>query len=409
MFENLREAFSSAAKSFSEKELKEKDIEEILFQLEISLLESDVASEVIDSIKSDLKEKLIGTKVNKKEIEKFVKDSLIQTISDLFDAAGKIDILSNIDSKKGSGQPYLILFVGINGTGKTTTLAKLAYLLQKSKFSVVVAAADTFRAGAIEQLREHTNRLNLKLVAQNYGSDPAAVARDAVLYAKTHKVDCVLIDTAGRMQTSKNLMDQIEKITNVVKPDFIIFVGDSLAGNDTVSQAREFHERTKFDGAILTKSDADARGGAALSIVKITSVPILYVGIGQEYQDLKAFDKELFLETVFGKPEESQITTEGQVESEPQQVEGEISEPQPEQEDVPEKIEEPEPKEVEEQIPEPEQPSTDNSDPFEGIDSKDINKYADLYDEPPPENDQQAKELSSKIKKWILDGRPKPN
>ncbi|MCH8996230.1 MAG: signal recognition particle receptor subunit alpha, partial [Thaumarchaeota archaeon] len=212
MFENLREAFSSAAKSFSEKELKEKDIEEILFQLEISLLESDVASEVIDSINSDLKEKLIGTKVNKKEIEKFVKDSLIQTISDLFDAAGKIDILSNIDLKKGSGQPYLILFVGINGTGKTTTLAKLAYLLQKSKFSVVVAAADTFRAGAIEQLREHTNRLNLKLVAQNYGSDPAAVARDAVLYAKTHKIDCVLIDTAGRMQTSKNLMDQIEKI-----------------------------------------------------------------------------------------------------------------------------------------------------------------------------------------------------
>jgi len=204
-------------------------------------------------------------------------------------------------------------------------------------------------------------------------------------------------------------MDQIEKITNVVKPDFKIFVGDSLAGNDTVSQAKEFHERTKFDAAILTKSDADARGGAALSIVKITSVPVLYVGIGQEYQDLKAFDKELFLETVFGKPEESQIITEGQVESEPQQVEGEISQPEPEQEAVPEKIEEPEPKEVEEQIPEPEQPSTDDSDPFEGIDTKDINKYADLYDEPSPENDQQAKELSAKIKKWISDGRPKPN
>jgi len=407
MFENLREAFSSTAKSFSEKELKEKDIDEILSQLEISLLESDVASEVIDSIKSDLKEKLIGTKVNKKEIEKFVKDSLIQTISDLFDATGKIDILSNIDSKKGSGQPYLILFVGINGTGKTTTLAKLAYLLQKSKFSVVVAAADTFRAGAIEQLREHTNRLNLKLVAQNYGSDPAAVARDAVLYAKTHKVDCVLIDTAGRMQTSKNLMDQIEKITNVVKPDFKIFVGDSLAGNDTVSQAREFHERTKFDAAILTKSDADAKGGAALSIVKITSVPVLYVGIGQEYQDLKAFDKELFLETVFGKPEQS--TTEEQVESTPQLVEEKISEPEPEQEAVPEKIEEPEPKEIEEQIQEPVQSSTDDSDPFGGIDTQDINKYADLYDAPPPENDKQAKELSAKIRKWILDGRPKPN
>ena len=203
MFENLRDAFSSAAKSLGERELKEKDIEDVLFQLEISLLESDVATEVIDSIKSDLKKKLIGTKVNKKEIEKFVKDSLIQIISSLFDSAGKIDIFSKITSKRDSCQPYIILFVGINGTGKTTTLAKFAYLLQKSKFSVVVAAADTFRAGAIEQLKEHTSRLNLKIVAQNYGSDPAAVARDAVLFAKSHKIDCVLVDTAGRMQTSK--------------------------------------------------------------------------------------------------------------------------------------------------------------------------------------------------------------
>ncbi len=410
MFENLRDAFSNAAKSFSEKELKEKDIEDILFQLEISLLESDVASEVIDSIKSDLKEKLIGTKVNKKEIEKFVKDSLIQSISALFDDAGKIDLFSNIDSKKATGQPYLILFVGINGTGKTTTLAKLAYLLQKSKYSVVVAAADTFRAGAIEQLKEHTNRLNLKIVAQNYGSDPAAVARDAVLYAKSHKIDCVLIDTAGRMQTSKNLMDQIEKITNVVKPDFKIFVGDSLAGNDTVNQAKEFHEHTKFDAAILTKSDADARGGAALSIVKITSTPILYVGVGQEYSDLKVFDKELFIENVFGKIKDSQFSeAENKKEglspnNEPSELKDEkISEleTKPKDNKNPEMIEETSLK-SEDNIDE-------NLDPFEGIDTQDINKFVDLYDEPPPENDLQAKQLSAKIKKWISDGRPNPN
>jgi len=411
MFENLRDAFSSATKSFSEKELKEKDIEDILFQLEISLLESDVASEVIDSIKSDLKEKLIGTKVNKNEIEKFVKDSLIQSISSLFDNATKIDLFSNIDAKKETGEPYLILFVGINGTGKTTSLAKLAYLLQKSKYSIVVAAADTFRAGAIEQLKEHTKRLNLKIVAQNYGSDPAAVARDAVLYAKSHKIDCVLIDTAGRMQTSKNLMEQIEKITNVVKPDFKIFVGDSLAGNDTVNQAKEFHEHTKFDAAILTKSDADARGGAALSIVKVTSAPVLYVGVGQEYPDLKAFDKELFLETVFGKNQSSQTITEEKKDDE-QIPKQEISEPKQEEktsepETEPEEIKEPEV--TEEQTQEPEEPVSNDSDPFDGIDSSDINKYADLYDEPPPENDQQAKELSAKIKKWVSDGRPKPN
>ena len=308
MFDNLRDAFSNVAKTFSEKELKEKDIDEVLSLLDISLLESDVALEVIDSIKSDLKQKLIGTKVDKNEIENFVKKSLIQIISNLFDSVSKIDILEKIQAKKDSTEPFIILFVGINGTGKTTTLAKLAYLIKKTKFSVVVAASDTFRAGAIEQIKEHTNRLNLKLVAQNYGSDPAAVARDAVLYAKSHKIDCVLIDSAGRMQTSKNLMDQMAKINNVVKPDLKIFVGDSLAGNDTVNQAREFYNVVKFDGSILAKSDADARGGAALSIVKITSTPILYLGTGQEYPDLKPFDKEAFLETVFGKVESSEMS-----------------------------------------------------------------------------------------------------
>jgi len=303
MFEKLGNAFSKAAKSFSEKDLNEKDIDDVLSELEISLLESDVATEVIDSIKSDLSTKLVGSRVNKKEIEDFVKKSLTENISSMFDDAGSVDILSNIKSKTDPQDPYLILFVGINGTGKTTTIAKIANLLQKNKISVVVAAADTFRAGAIEQLREHINKLNLKLIAQNYGSDPAAVAHDALLYAKSHKVDCVLIDSAGRMQTNKNLMEQIAKISKVVSPDMKIFVGDSLAGNDTVSQAREFYKHTTFDGAILTKSDADARGGAALSIVSVTKKPVMYVGTGQEYDDLELFNKETFLETVFGKPE----------------------------------------------------------------------------------------------------------
>src|SRR5574338_1343457 len=304
MFEKLRNAFSSVAKTLSEKELKESDVDDVLFQLEIALMESDVATEVIDSIKSDLKKKLIGTSVDKKEIEGFVKNNLIQTISGLFDVAGTVDIFAKINSKKATNEPCVILFVGINGTGKTTTLAKFAHLLKENKFSVVIAAADTYRAGAIEQISEHGKRLNVKVIAQNYGSDPAAVSRDAVLHAKSNKIDCVLIDTAGRMQTSKNLMAQISKINKVVNPDLKLFVGDSLAGNDTVSQAREFHNYTKFDGAILTKSDADARGGAAISIVKVTSSPILYLGVGQEYKDLKSFDKDVFLETLFG-PEES--------------------------------------------------------------------------------------------------------
>ena len=369
MFDKLRSAFSNAAKSLGEKELNEKDIEDILFELEISLLESDVAIEVIDSIKSDLKEKLIGSKVDKHEIEKFVKDSLISSISSLFDTAGEFDLFKKINEKKDQGQPYLILFVGINGTGKTTSLAKVAHLLKEAKYSVVIAAADTFRAGAIEQLREHSNRLNLKLVAQNYNSDPAAVARDAVLYAKSHKTDVVLIDTAGRMQTSENLMQQIAKITKVVNPDMKIFVGDSLAGNDTVNQAREFHEHVKFDGSILTKSDADARGGAALSIVKATSTPVLYVGVGQEYPDLKPFDKGLFLETVFGSLDGMDIS----------------------------KSNEPEPT-----------PEISSDDLFDGITDDDIENYSDLFDVPLPENDNDAVKLGNKIRHWLKDGKPKP-
>lgn len=394
MFDKLRSAFSDAAKSLSEKELNEKDIEDILFELEISLHESDVASVVIDEIKSDLKTRLIGTKVEKNEIEKFVKDSLISTISSLFDTVGKVDIFELIDEKKKSGQPFLILFVGINGTGKTTSLAKMAYMLQQKKYSVVVAAADTFRAGAIEQLREHTNRLNLKLVAQNYNSDPAAVARDAVLYAKSHKVDCVLIDTAGRMQTNKNLMEQISKITKVVNPDFKIFVGDSLAGNDTVNQANEFFEHVKFDGTILTKSDADARGGAALSVVKVTSTPVLYLGIGQEYPDLKSFDKETFLETVFGSLENVEL-------KKPESTQELEPTPEPTPESIPEPESEPEP-----DSPSAPEPETISDDPFAGISDEDISKYSELFNVIPPENDTEAKQLSKKIKGWINQGRP---
>jgi fused signal recognition particle receptor len=457
MFEKLRNAFSSAAKSFGQKELKEKDIDEVLFDLEVALLESDVATEVIDSLKSDLKQKLIGATVEKEQIANIVKQNLRQHISNMFDAAGKVDIILNIQKKKSTGEPYIISFMGINGTGKTTTVAKVAYLLRENKFSVVIAAADTYRAGAIEQITEHAKRLNLKIIAQNYGSDPAAVSRDAVLYARSHKIDCILIDTAGRMQTSKNLMDQISKINKVVNPDFKIFVGDSLAGNDTVNQAREFHQYTKFEGSILTKSDADARGGAAISIVKVTSTPILYLGVGQEYKDLKPFDKDSFLESLFGaeeisipqpemKVQQTQILVQQEniekpkiikvkQELEPEQKpelkpELKLEQVKPIQtEKFEEKIEQRvEPKEilkpVEKEQPKPEPKSEtkskpemkqekihveDKGDPFAGIATKDIEKYSDLYNVPPPENDKEAIDLAAKIKKWISEGRSKPD
>lgn len=405
MFDKLRNAFSSAAKSFGQKELKEKDIDEVLLDLEIALLESDVATEVIDSIKSDLKQKLIGITVEKEQIANVVKQALRENISSMFDVAGKIDILQNIKKKNETGEPYLILFLGINGTGKTTTLAKFANLLRENKFSVVIAAADTYRAGAIEQLSEHAKRLNLKIIAQNYGSDPAAVARDAVLYAKAHKIDCILVDTAGRMQTSKNLMDQISKINKVVNPDLKIFVGDSLAGNDTVNQAREFYQYTNFDGAILTKSDADARGGAAISIVKVTSTPILYLGVGQEYKDLKMFDKESFLETIFGEAV-SQVLPEIQIPQPKEPVEEKLPEPKPEQQILTPEIK----IRTEQQKIEAKSEITEISDdPFSNIATKDIEKYSKLFNVPTPETDKEAEELAAKIRKWISQGKPKSN
>jgi len=301
MFDKLKRTLSDAVKSISEKELSAKDIDRVFFDLQVALLESDVASEVIDHLAETMKKDLVGQKLDKgQNAQTIVRNKLQQYITQMFEKAGMIDLASSIKAKKGGNEPYAIVFLGINGTGKTTTIAKVANMLKKQGFSVVIAAGDTHRAGAIEQVTEHASRLGIKVIAQRYGADPAAVGRDAILYAKSHKVDAVLIDTAGRMQTSKNLMDEMNKIIRVVNPDLKIFIGDSLAGNDTISQAREFHQYTNFDCAILTKTDADVKGGAAISIVHITGKPILYLGMGQEYDDLTLFNAQSFVNSILG-------------------------------------------------------------------------------------------------------------
>ena len=300
MFEGLRGTLSGVARAITEKEIDGGDVDAVMAELDIALLQADVAVDVIDSIKSDLRKALTGSSVKRGDVGAFVRDRLVGYVTEAFEATGTIDLAKMICAKRGSGSPFVIVFVGINGTGKTTTLAKVAHALAASGVTSVVAAADTFRSGAIEQLRAHTDALGIHLVAQNYGSDPAAVSRDAVLYARSHGVDCVLVDTAGRMQTNRNLMDQVTKIVSVTSPDLKVFVGDSLAGNDTASQAREFHSHVGVDAAILTKADGGGGGGAALSIVSITSAPIVYAGTGQEYGDLEAFDSRAFVDSVFG-------------------------------------------------------------------------------------------------------------
>ena len=301
MFDKLKSALSSLTQIATHTSLSKEDVDKILWDFEISLIESDVASEVIEAIVANLKQQLYGMKIPRSEDRaSFVKEKLKESVRLTFAKTKQVNVIELIKAKKKANKedPYVILFLGINGTGKTTTVSKFANMLKKNKIPVVVACADTHRAGAIEQLTEHANRLGIKAIAQSYGSDPAAVAKDAQLYAQAHKIEVVIIDSAGRIQTSRNLMEEMGKIVRVVQPDLKIFVGDSLAGNDAISQAKEFLKFTDFDAAILTKADADVKGGAALSIAYVTQRPIIFLGVGQSYDDLMPFNFEEFVDSL---------------------------------------------------------------------------------------------------------------
>jgi signal recognition particle-docking protein FtsY len=302
LFDNLKKAFSELSKNFGHREISPKAIDSICDEMLLSLIESDVAEEIALKITEDIKSELLRSNIERKESQDHMNSLLMVLLRNLFASSQKRNIVKEIlEKKKSKLGPYVIVFLGINGTGKTTSVAKIANLLRKMEISVLMAAADTHRAGAIEQLSQHGTNLGIKIISQRYGADPSAVARDALEHARKNYIDAVLIDTAGRIQTSKNLMEEINKITRVVKPDLTIFIGDSLSGNDTVNQAKEFFQYTNFDGTILTKSDADAKGGAAISVVHITNRPILFLGTGQSYDDLVEFDAERFLALLLQK------------------------------------------------------------------------------------------------------------
>lgn len=286
------------------KTIKEDDIEEILESLELSLIEGDVAFEVADTIVESVKEDLIGRKIKRRgDMELFTTNALKKSIYEIIDN-GEYDLLGDIEKVRKTGEPYKIMFVGINGTGKTTTIAKLATYLEKHGYTSVLGASDTFRAGAIEQLEYHAKNLNMKIIKHPKDSDPAAVAYDAVDHAKATGKDIVLIDTSGRMQTNANLMDEMKKIKRISKPDIVIYVGDALMGNDATEQADKFNEVIDIDGIILTKTDADAKGGAALSIGHVIHKPIIFIGVGQGYDDLIEFKPEWMIDQIFNSTEE---------------------------------------------------------------------------------------------------------
>ncbi|MFX0096435.1 MAG: signal recognition particle-docking protein FtsY [Candidatus Hodarchaeota archaeon] len=294
MFEKLKQSLRSFKEKIATKELSEKRLDKALWDLKIALIGNDVAVTVAEMIAEDLKNKLIGTRIGRLEdIKKFVEETLREVIREVLKISddNRVDLIKLVKEKT---DPFVIVFVGFNGVGKTHTIAKFARLLQKKDCSVVMAASDTFRAGSIEQLEKHAEKLGVRIIKHDYGADAAAVAYDAANYARARNIKTVLVDTAGRVQTNKNLMDEMKKIVKVSDADLVIFIGDALAGNDVVSQAKEFNEAVKIDASILTKVDADVKGGAALSIVYITKKPIIYVGTGLGYDDLRRFDSEEF-------------------------------------------------------------------------------------------------------------------
>ena len=282
------------------KTISDKDIDDILFELEMALLEGDVAMEVAEQIITSVRNDLVGRKIKRRnDVSDFTREALKKAIENILDIESK-DINVLLEEAKKTGEPLKIMFVGINGTGKTTTIAKISTYYIEKGYTPVIAASDTFRAGAIEQISHHADKLGVKIIKHKKGADPAAVAFDAVEHAKAKGKELVLVDTAGRMQTNVNLMDEMKKIKRVIKPDLIIYVGDALTGNDSVEQAQKFNDAVGIDGIKHTKADADAKGGAALSIGYVIQKPILFLGTGQSYSDIMEFKPEWMVEQIIG-------------------------------------------------------------------------------------------------------------
>jgi fused signal recognition particle receptor len=299
VFEKLKRGFHVVVDRISKSELSEKELESILWELQLQLVANDVAIDVANKICAELMESLKGESTPRfGDKAALVKEALSSIVRSIMVSQTEVELLKLAEKKRDEDGPLVILFIGINGTGKTTTIAKVTNLLLENGYSVVLASGDTYRAGAIEQLEEHARRLGVRVIKHKYGADPAAVSFDAVKHAAAKGVDAVLIDTAGRMQTNRNLMDELMKIKRVVKPDLTVLVVDALTGNDAMEQAETFNEHVGFDAAILTKVDADAKGGSSLSVSYLTGKPVIYIGTGQGYGDLQQFDAEWFTQLI---------------------------------------------------------------------------------------------------------------
>lgn len=307
MFDALKRAIAGLIEKVAYKELSESDLAGILFEFELNLIAADVAASVARDISKAVMDKLKGQIVGRfKDTRKIALNTLKDELSQLI-AVRPLDLVKKIQERKnanlssGQWKPFVVVFLGPNGSGKTTTIAKVAYLLKKNGFSVVLACSDTFRAGAIEQLEEHAKKLGIRMIKREYGADPASVCFDAIAHATSKRLDVVLIDTAGRLATDADLIAEMQKIVRVSKPDVRCLVVDALMGNDLVVQAELFNNGVGIDCSILTKVDADVKGGAAITLIYVTKKPIEFVGVGPKYEDLRKFEYDWFLEKVIGE------------------------------------------------------------------------------------------------------------
>jgi fused signal recognition particle receptor len=271
------------------KKITQEKFDELFAELEMTLLQNNVAYEIVEHMRKKLSQELIGKNLAEVNLEEKLKETISEILINPPNLAKQIK--EHIKTKK----PFVIAFVGINGSGKTTSIAKVTNYLKKEKLSVCLAAGDTFRAAAIEQLEIHAEKLGVPIIKKEYNADPASVGFEAIAYAKKHGIDVVLIDTAGRMNTKESLMKEMEKIIRVCNPDLKMFLGESITGNDATEQAKAFNQHISIDGIILSKADIDEKGGAALSASFITKKPIYFLGTGQAYDDLEIFDKEKIL------------------------------------------------------------------------------------------------------------------
>lgn len=282
-------SFSDDVRStVAERELGEDDLEPLLDSFRLKLLKNNVSQEAVDSIKNQLRDELLGEEVSRTGVEEKVNQAVENAVEDILDDGFNLE-----EELEGADPPPVIFLVGFNGSGKTTTAAKLARRLQEKGREVVLGAGDTFRAASIEQLKEHGEALDVKVVSHDYGSDPAAVAYDTVEHAEKEGKTAV-VDTAGRSHSDQDLMDELRKMVRVNEPDLSFLTIDALAGNDVVEQVKAY--KGMFDAVIVTKVDVDEKGGAILSAAAETDKPVAFIGTGQGYSDLEEFDTEEFVE-----------------------------------------------------------------------------------------------------------------